>query len=106
VSPGGPVFQWSQRGQRDFQCDMFHPIPILANFDLIPQQRQTLVDSNAHRENLHQTYPDYEVDDEVLVKFYNPAGLKQQAAGPFSIEQMHVNGTLLTIQQGMLNSYQ
>jgi hypothetical protein len=36
-----------------FQRDMLHPIPILANFELIHQQRQTLTDSSAHCENLH-----------------------------------------------------
>jgi hypothetical protein len=64
---------------------MLHPIPILADFDLIRQRRQTLMDANARRENLHQVYRDYEVGDEVLVKVYNPAGLQQRAVGPFVV---------------------
>ena len=48
VSPGGLAFQ----------RDMLHPIPILADFDLIRQRRQTLIDANARRQNLRRTYRD------------------------------------------------
>jgi transposase InsO family protein len=88
VSPGGLAFQG----------DMLHPIPILADFDLIRQCRQKLIDSDAPPPNLRRTYPDYKVGDEVLVKVFNPAGLEERAVGPFTVEQIHTNGTL-TIQR-------
>jgi hypothetical protein len=69
-----------------------------ANFELIRQWRLTLTGLNVRCENLRQIYWDYEVWDEVLVKVYNPASLKQQAASPFPIEHTHTNGTL-TIQR-------
>lgn len=47
---------------------MLHPIPILADFEVLRQQRQTLICSNARCENLRQLYRNYEVGDEVLVK--------------------------------------
>jgi hypothetical protein len=37
-----------------FQCDMLHPILILADFELICQRRQKLVDSNNDHKNCHQ----------------------------------------------------
>ncbi len=49
----------------------------LAKEELIRQRKQTLIDLNARRENLRQTYRDYEVGDENLVKGYNPAELKE-----------------------------
>jgi hypothetical protein len=64
---------------------MLHPIPIPADFDLIGQQRQTLINADACRGNLHRVYQDCEVGDEV-VKVYNPAGLEQRAVGPFVVE--------------------
>ncbi len=83
---------------------MLLPIPVLNDYNLIWEWRQTLIDHMAAQENWHYQFKDYEVGDEVLVKVYNPAGLKQRAVGPFVVEQIHTNGTL-TIQ-GMPNVYE
>jgi hypothetical protein len=73
-------------------------IPILADPELIYQQRQTLINCNACCNNCCCIYLDYEVGDEVLVKVYKCAGLEQGAVGLFTIEeQVHVN-RMLTIQ--------
>jgi hypothetical protein len=50
-------------------------------------------------------YRYYEVRDKVLVNVYNPAGLKQRAAGPCPIKKIHVKGTL-TRQRSMPNMYE
>jgi hypothetical protein len=62
-----------------------------------------LIDSNARRLNLRQTYQDYKIGDEVPLKVYNPAGLEERAVGPWTVEQIHTNGTLPI--QRMLNVY-
>jgi hypothetical protein len=49
-------------GGHTFQPDMLHSIPILADFELIHQRGQTLIKSNAHCDNCHHIYQDYEFD--------------------------------------------
>jgi hypothetical protein len=49
VSPGGLMFH----------RDMLLPIPVLADYDLIRQRRQTMIDENARRENSRRTFRDY-----------------------------------------------
>jgi hypothetical protein len=78
-----------------FQHNMLHPNPILANFELIYQRNQALIDSNACCKNRHWIYQSYKVGDKVLVKVYNPTGLKQGAVSLFPIKQIHINGTLM-----------
>jgi transposase InsO family protein len=88
VSPGALVFQ----------RDMLLPIPILADYHMIRERRQTVIDDNNRRENLRRRYRDYEVGDEVLIFTQNPASLEERSTGPHVVEQVHSNGTL-TIQR-------
>jgi hypothetical protein len=53
-------------GALSFQRDMLPPIPILADFELIRQRRQALIDYNTCRENRRRIYQDYEVGDEAI----------------------------------------
>jgi hypothetical protein len=48
-----------------------------ADFELTHHQRQALINYSAHHENHHHIYQDYEDSNEVLVKVFNPASLKQ-----------------------------
>jgi hypothetical protein len=73
---------------------MILPILILANYNLICQQRQTVIDENNRKENLRRRFKDYHVDDEVLIINKDPKTLQEQSFGTFVIEQVHVNGTL------------
>ena len=57
VSPGAMVFQ----------RDMILPIPLIADFELIRQRRQAVVDDNKRRQNLRRIFHDYNVGDEVLI---------------------------------------
>ena len=89
ISPGALVFN----------RDMMLPIPLLANFHLIRQRRQVVIDEANRRENLRRLYRDYEIGDRVLIKVFDPSKLEQRAIGPFTIEQVHTNGTV-TIKRG------
>jgi transposase InsO family protein len=88
VSPGALVFQ----------RDMLLPIPVLADYNMIRQRRQTVIDDNNRRENLRRRYRDYQVGDEVLLLTQNPATLQERSVGPYTVDQVHTNGTL-TVQR-------
>jgi hypothetical protein len=89
-----PPNSWSFTQWSHLRCGMLHPIPIFNHFKLICQRRQTLIDCNAHCKNQDRIYQDYEVGDDVLVKVYNPTGLEQCSVSLFTVEKVHMNGTL------------
>ena len=88
VSPGALVFQ----------RDMLLDIPIIADLQLIRERRQRLIDSNLMRSNRRRIAHDYQPQDQVLVLAYKPDKLEPRATGPFTISQIHTNGTV-TIQR-------
>lgn len=82
-------------GALAFHRDMLLPIPILADFNLIRQRRQTLIDDNARRENQSRIVShDYTVGDEILLRVDRPDALAPRAEGPYTIVQVHANGTV------------
>lgn len=90
VSPGAMVFQ----------RDMILPIPLIANFELIRQRRQAIVDDNSRRQNLRRHFHDYNVGDEVLIvdRNKNRPTLAPIASGPYVVQQSHVNGTVTILR--------
>ncbi len=88
ISPGALVFH----------RDMLLPIPIIADYNVLCNGRQTLIDTNNRRENLCRRFHDYEPGDEVLKLVYNPSTLQERAVGPFIIQQVHVNGTITILR--------
>ena len=84
LSPGAMVFH----------RDMFHPIPLLINYEQLRERRQVLIDDNNRRANLRRRFQDYQPGQEVLVLTYKPDKLEPRADGPFTIELVHVNGTV------------
>jgi hypothetical protein len=78
-----------------FQRDMLLPIPVLADYNLIRQRCQMVIDDNNRRgrENLRRCYRDYQVGDKVLlfVPVQNPATLQEQSTGLFVVEQVHTS---------------
>jgi transposase InsO family protein len=84
VSPGSLVFQ----------RDMLLPIPLLSDFELIRERRQAIIDDNARRANLRRRFRDYLIGDSVLLIVKDPATLQERAQGPFTVAQVHVNGTV------------
>ena len=84
LSPGAIVFQ----------RDMFHPIPLLVNYNDLRERRQQVIDYNNRRANYRRRFQDYQPGQEVLVLTYQPDKMEPRATGPFKIATVHVNGTV------------
>jgi transposase InsO family protein len=84
VSPGGMVFH----------RDMFLDIPLLSDFRLIQEKQQVTIDDNLRRANLRRRHHDYQAGDECLIIQHSPNKLEARKYGPFTIENVHVNGTV------------
>jgi transposase InsO family protein len=86
ISPGALVFH------RDMVLD----IPLLADFKLLREKRQLLIDKSLMQANRKRIAYDYKVGDLVL-KFIPKNQLTKlgpRAKGPFPIDRVHVNGTV------------
>ena len=90
----------SSPGALDFQRDMILPIPLIADFELLRQRRQTVIEDNLRRQNLRRLFHDYNVGDEVLIVNRNPnrPTLAPVSTGPYVIQQVHVNGTVTILR--------
>jgi hypothetical protein len=84
ISPGALVFH----------RDMILDIPIIADLQLLQQQRQALIDRNLMRANRKRISHDYQPGNEVLLLTYKPNKLEPRATGPFTIHSVHTNGTV------------
>ena len=84
ISPGALVFH----------RDMLLPIPLMADYNLIRERRQALIDENNRKANLHRRFKDYSPGDQVLLLLKPLAKLGAKTAGPYVITQVHVNGTV------------
>jgi hypothetical protein len=87
-------------GALTFGRDMLLPIPVIADFELLRQRRQTVVDDNCRRQNLRRLFHDYNIGDEVLIvnRDRNRPTLAPISTGPYVIQQVHVNGTVTIIR--------
>jgi hypothetical protein len=81
-------------GSLVFHRDMFLDIPLLADFELIRQRRQLLIDHNLQRQNAKRRHYDYRIGEQVYIKDNDGKKLSPRTQGPFSITQVHANGTL------------
>jgi transposase InsO family protein len=81
-------------GALAFGRDMLLPIPVLTDFNLIRERRQTIIDDNNRRVNLRRRFHDYKMGDKVLLITYDPTKLEDRATGPYVIVEVHVNGTV------------
>jgi transposase InsO family protein len=85
ISPGALVF-----GR-----DMLLPIPVLHDYNLIRERRQTLIDRNAATQNRRRYFKDYLVGDEILIRVPNPAGLDPQPLDlRIFLQYLTISGTL------------
>ncbi len=62
LSPGAIVFH----------RDMFHPIPLLVNYNDLRERRQVVIDDNNRSANRRRQVQDYQPGQEVLVLVYKP----------------------------------
>jgi hypothetical protein len=77
-----------------FGRDMLIDIPVLADLQLLKDQRQQVIDKNLERANCKQVSIDYNVGERVLKFIYKPDKMEPRAIGPYPITQVHANGTL------------
>jgi hypothetical protein len=82
-------------GSLAFGRDMILDIPVIADWNLIQQKRQMLIDQRLIAANRKRFAFDYQVGDEVLKLAYKPDKLDSRViAGPYRIEAVHTNGTV------------
>ena len=67
---------------------------------MIHQHRQVIIDERLHRVNFRRQSYDYKVGDEILILLDNPTTLDDRGRGPYTIIQVHANGTV-TFQRTM-----
>ena len=82
-------------GSLAFGRDMILDIPMLADWNFIKNHRQQLLDKRLIAANRKRFSYDYNVGDEVLKLVYNPDKLQARARGPYRIERVHANGTVI-----------
>ena len=71
----------------------------MSNYNLIRERRQASIDENARHANLQRRFKDYVVGEQVLLILKPLGKLSARTAGPYTILQVHVNGTV-TINHG------
>jgi hypothetical protein len=81
-------------GSLAFGRDMILDIPMIADWQLIQQNRQQLIDQRLVAANKKRFSYDYNVGDDVLKLVYQPDKLSPRATGPHRIETVHTNGTV------------
>jgi hypothetical protein len=86
VSPGGMLFH----------RDMFLDIPLLTDFRLIQEKWQVTIDDNLRHANLWRWHHNYQAGDKCLIIQHSPNKLEARKYGPFTIETVHINGTVTT----------
>lgn len=86
-------------GSLAFNRDMIFDIPLMADLEVLRQNRQLLVDERARRANRSRVFHDYAVGEQVYIRNPDPAKLDLRTSEhPFTITQVHTNGTV-TIQR-------
>ena len=81
-----------------FQRDLMLNIPLNTDLLDLHKRRQIIIDERLRRANLrHKTF-DYQPGDEILILTNNPTTLQDRGIGPFTITQVHTNGTI-TLQR-------
>ena len=82
-------------GSLAFNRDMILDIPFVADWMLIQERRQQLVDSKLLAANRKRFNHDYRVGDLVLKLAYKPDKLQSRAdGGPYRVDSVHTNGTV------------
>ena len=73
---------------------MLLDVPIIANMNIIRERRQHLINEQLRRHNARRISHDYRVDDQVLMINPDPSKMEERNTGPFTLTQIHVNGTV------------
>jgi hypothetical protein len=84
----------SAPGSLAFARDMFLNVPLVADWQMIARKREQHVNENLRRANQKRRQYDYATGEQVPKKVHNPTSLGVRTNGPYTIERVHVNGTL------------
>ena len=88
----------SAPGSLAFARDMFLNVPLVADWQTIARKReQEHVNKNLRRVNKKRPRYDYAAGEQVLKKVHNPTSLGVRTNGPYTIDRVHVNGTLTIV---------
>ena len=92
----------STPGSLAFSRDMFLNVPLIADWQAITSRREQLINDNLHRANLKRRQYDYAAGQKILKKVHKPTKLGVRTTGPYTIERVHVNGTItIQLRQGI-----
>jgi hypothetical protein len=76
---------------------MFLNIPLVADWNALTTKREHLINANLRRQNAKRRRYDYRTDQQVLKQVHKPTKLGDHTTGPYTVQQVHVNGSI-TIQ--------
>ena len=82
-------------GSIAFHRDMILNIPLIVDFELLRQRRQALIDKSLLRANAKRIDHDYQPGEQALKIATDTAKLDSKFTGPFPIERVHTNGTVV-----------
>ena len=86
-----------------FGRDMIYPIQYIAEWDLIRQRKQKLIDKNNQSENAKRVEYDYIVGQKVLLlKTDIHRKLDDPTQGPYTIHQVHTNGNVSILRGAVI----
>ena len=80
-------------GALAFSRDMFLNVPLEADWQAISSKREQLIHANLKRTNKRRRQFDNVVGKKVYKKILDPTKLGERTEGPYTIKQVHVNGT-------------
>ena len=82
-------------GSIAFHRDMILNILLIVDFELLRQRRQALIDRNLLRANAKRIDHDYQPGERALKLATDNKKLDPTTLGPFTIERVHTNGTVV-----------
>ena len=92
----------SSPGLSVFNRDMFLNIPLITNWHLITTRREHVVTENLRKANAKRRTFDYAVNQKVLEKQIKPKKLSARTGSPYTINQVHWNGTTsISLREGV-----
>jgi len=81
-------------GSLAFGRDMILDLPLIADWNIIQENRQQLIDKRLIEANRKRFAYDYSIGDKVLKLAFKPDKLSARAHGPYEILNVHTNGTV------------
>ena len=92
----------STPGALAFSRDMFLNVPLIADWQAIAARREQHINDNLRRANQKRRQYDYTAGQKILKKVHNPTKLGVRTSGPYTIQRVHVNGTItIQLRQGI-----